>query len=184
MAFKLLQVFSWVQRWPNGAEDKAKALTGTLMKCQENFFNPVLLHGRWGFDSDAGSCNCSPCLRKMIAGVFLRIQHMWYHMLRVGSSSSRTCFKTRNSINTTTFGQPWKKCAINVTDSFAGSSRLVLSHICITVWGPCPRAFSWEGCCCFSCFVFLMIQNTYLKIQPYNFSNKTYDNGTFRNVWK
>ena len=46
-----------------------------------------------------------------------------------GLSSWRKWFVSVNGINTlVTFRQPWHNCVINVTDSFADSSWLVLNH--------------------------------------------------------
>lgn len=142
MPLKLLQVFSWVQRWPDGAEDKEGALTGTLMKCQERI---AAITWMWGcfmaaqalsFDTDR--CDLPTAPRQDDCRCF---RPHPYNICCIVCSSYIPCFiqpegkwfVSLNGISTlVTFRQPWHNCAINVTDSFAGSSWLVLNHNCIT----------------------------------------------------
>lgn len=59
----------------------------------------------------------------------------YFFLLEIfGLSNRKKCFASLSCINTLiTFKQPWHSCAINVTDSLAGPSWLVLNHNCITV---------------------------------------------------
>lgn len=130
MPLKLLQVFSWVQYWPKRAEDKDWVQTGTLLKCQEGIatiiFDARLLHGRRVLDWDTDSCDRSPqrCLPECFC-----VQPVQHDL-----SCCRKRFVSLNGINSlVTFGQPWHNCAINVTDSFAGCSWLVLNHHYVAV---------------------------------------------------
>lgn len=96
------------------------------------------VQGHWGFEFDTDSCDFPPCLSKVIAHVFFSILtiyiyiYMQYHMLILDlwfiQLKEMVC-TALNGINTlVTFRQPWHNWAINVTDSFAGSSWLVLNH--------------------------------------------------------
>lgn len=130
MPLKLLQVFSWVQCWPKRAEDKERVQTGTLLKCQEGIatiiFNARLLRGRWGPDWNMDSCDRSPQRRLPECFCVQPVQH--------DLSRCRKRFVSLNGINSlVTFGQPWHNCAINVTDSFASCSWLVLNHHYVAV---------------------------------------------------
>lgn len=98
-------------------------------------FDVTLFHGRWGSEFDTHSCDCPLSLSRMIARCspplnICRITcSSWISFL----SRWRKWFVSLNGINTlVTFRQPWHNCAINVTDSFAGSSWLALNHNCIT----------------------------------------------------
>lgn len=130
MPLKLLQVFSWVQCWPKRAEDKDRVQTGTLMKCQEGI--ATIISPR-GFSTDAGawsgdpdSCDRSPPRRLPECFCVQPVQR--------DLSRRRKGFVSLNGINTlVTFRQPWHNCAINVSDSFAGSSWLVLNHHYVAV---------------------------------------------------
>lgn len=118
-----------------GLRTKKRALTGTLMKCQQGI---ATITSSWGcfiaamaLNLPQTPVNAPSCLSKMIVGVFSSI-------LRIYAVSNahprwRKWFVSLNGINAlVTFRQPWHNCAINVTDSFAGSSWLVLNHNYIT----------------------------------------------------
>lgn len=134
MPLKLLQVFSWVQCWPNGAQDKERALTGALMKCQERIATITSLWGCF-MATDALSLTQTAVIARYISARWLLVfssaslQYMQYCMVILDIKSMRLSFLS----TLVTFRQPWHNCAINVTDSFVGSIWLVLCHNYITV---------------------------------------------------
>lgn len=71
-------------------------------------------------------------------------------------------FVSLNGINAlVTFRQPWHNCAINVTDSFAGSSWLVLNHNYITV---CSEDIQCSGMLLLHFVLMMMQKNTFFKL--------------------
>lgn len=139
MPLKLLQVFSWVQCWPNGAQDKERALTGALMKCQERI---ATITSMWGcfMATEASSLTQTAVIARYVSARWLLVfssaslQYMQYCVVILDIESIQLFFFSVNGISTlVTFRQPWHNCAINVTDSFVVSIWLVLSHNYITV---------------------------------------------------
>lgn len=58
-----------------------------------------------------------------------------FHLCNIIYPAAGTRFVSLNGFNSlVTFGQPWHNCAINVTDSFAGCSWLVLNHHYVAVY--------------------------------------------------
>lgn len=149
MPLKLLQVFSWVQRWPDGARDKERALTGALMKCQQRIATITSMWGcfmaveAWSLTQTAVIAHDAPA-RWLVA---FSPASLWYmkHCLVMPDiwflQLMKMFFPSQPSIGRlATFRQPWHNCVITVTDSFLGEFWLVLSH--------CPNEghkleFSW-----------------------------------------
>lgn len=172
MPLKLLQLFSWVQRWPAGAEDKGRALTGTLMKCHHLFSVTAAEALSWTKTArDAGwwRAHARPdCIRRVACSSWVS-----------GFCGWRKRFASLNDINTlVTFRQPWHNCAINVTDSFAGSSWLVFNHNYITahVEDTTFNAVQWHA------FVSLRhdVKQFLRRVKPHHFSDAAHCGGT---VW-
>lgn len=94
--------------------------------CHNHFQCEAFARTPGSLDWDTDSCDRSPqrCLPECFC-----VQPVQHDLSR-----SRKRFVSLNGINSlVTFGQPWHNCAINVTDSFAGCSWLVLNHHYVAV---------------------------------------------------
>lgn len=114
---------------PKGLRTKREYRWGHLWNAKGELpqsFHWRLFHGRRSSEWDTDSCDRSP--QRWLPECFC-VQPAQRDLSRC-----RKWFVSLNGINSlVTFRQPWHNCAINVTDSFAGSSWLVLNHHYVAV---------------------------------------------------
>lgn len=132
-SFQLSTALTW---WSWGQRESSERDTYE-MPAENNYqWDMGLFHGRWGTELDTDSINLPLYLKKMIASMFAWMLATYAASHEISSlSRCGKCSVSLNGINTlVTFRQPWHNCTINVTDSSASCSWLVLNHDYITVY--------------------------------------------------